>query len=70
MGFSLGGRLRRWFRKPTVPRGEATLEPPLQPGEAAHKIRPGLEPPLEPGEATFKDPAGEPPLPGEEPRGD
>ena len=67
MGFSIGGLFRRWFRKPAVPRGEADLEPPLQPDEAAFKGRPEREAPLEPGEAAFKDPAGTPPLTGEEP---
>jgi hypothetical protein len=59
--------LRRRFRKRAGPREEATLEPPLKPGEAAFKIRPGEEPPLQPGETGHKArPGEEPPLGGEE----
>jgi hypothetical protein len=63
-------RLSEWFRKPTASTEEQTLEPPLQPGEATFKDRPGPEPPLEPGEATYKEqPGPAPPLSGDEPRG-
>ena len=67
MGFSIGGRLRRWLGRPAKPTGETPLEAPLRPDEAAHKLRPGPEPPLEPGEAADKGrPGPEPPLePGE-----
>jgi hypothetical protein len=55
------------FRKPAGPGEVAPLQPPLRPGEAAHKGRPGEEPPLEPGETAFKGlPGEEPPLGSEE----
>jgi hypothetical protein len=55
----------QWFRPPTT----HDLEPPLAPGEAAYKERPGEEPPLAPGEAAYKErPGEEPPLEDDSPR--